>query len=244
MKKQDTSTIKVSILSDLTFAWSIIPDCIIKDIATIKKKIIEIFESIKETMKIENLLIINRLLNKENVSNLFSEIITYDYIINFINEFNKTIDTKTEKKLKDNLILILKSKIIIKLIDFYEKTDKYNKDNEEKQLEEERKKMKDIIEDEDIIDSFLQFNLHCQIEDLIQKDFTEIYFDTKIELINSIKNGKKIETLDFKKIYNNNKEFLLPDNIIALIEKKDFVKRIEIVKKEDLFLLNLPKGKK
>jgi hypothetical protein len=94
--------------------------------------------------------------------------------------------------------------------------------------------MKDIIEDEDIIDSFLQFNLHCQIEDLIQKDFTEIYFDTKIELINSIKNGKKIETLDFKKIYNNNKEFLLPDNIIALIEKKDFVKRIEIVKKEDL----------
>ena len=132
------------------------------------------------------------------------------------------------------MILILKSKIIIKLIDFYEKTDKYNKDNEEKQLEEERKKMKDIIEDEDIIDSFLQFNLHCQIEDLIQKDFTEIYFDTKIELINSIKNGKKIETLDFKKIYNNNKEFLLPDNIIALIEKKDFVKRIEILKKEDL----------
>ena len=239
MKKKDTSTIKVSILNNLFFFWSKFPDCINKGIATIEKKIIQTFESIKETIEIDNLLIINCLLNKENVSNLFSEIITYDYIIKFINKVNETIDIKTKKKLKDNLILILESKIIIKLIDIYEKTDKYNKDNEEKQLEEERKKMKDIFENEDIIDSFLQPNLHCQIEDLIEKYFTEIYFDIISELINSKKNGKNvfeeiIEKSDLKIISNNNKELLLPDNIIALIEKKDFVKRIEIVKKEDL----------
>ena len=241
MKRKDTSTTKVSILNDLLFVRSIIPDCIIKDIATFEKKIIEIFESVKETIKIDNLLMINCLLNKEYVSNLISNIITYDYIIKFINQVNRTIDTNNEKKLKDYLILILESKIVIKLIDFYKKTDKYNKDIEEKQLEEERKKMKGIIieKEKDIIDSFLQFDLHCQIEDLIQKDFTEICFNIIIEIINSKKNGKnimeeKFEKLGFKKIYKNNKEFLVPDNIIALIERKYLFQGIAIIKKKDL----------
>ena len=270
MQQENYNMFKVFLLKNLSFFKLFLDCINIRDQNTIinNLKNIEYFEYKESKINLAKLFLLNLLLDE--YSFVIVEIIKNDYIkemIKFIKKIddknknsqktlfigcddknNHEINENDEKdeRIIDHLGLVLCAKTIIRLIDFYiKKTDKHNKDkekecneDEEKKLVEEKGKMKTIIKEN--VSIFSDYDLGYELENIIEKSFSEIY----IELINNIIIKIKSNRKEYK--YENliGKLDLETINIIELIQNEktnflfkkinDNIQKYEIITKEDL----------
>lgn len=157
-------------------------------------------------------------------------IINYIYSINFLKKLNEI--QKIEKK---GIKKIFISKIIINLIENYEKMDDLDNNNYINELDKYNNDNLKTIHDN--IDLLKQFNLNEK--DILTKNIDELY---SIIINNLIINQKLdeseftkdiIEQLDLKSI---NITKIIFDGLVKILNKeKDYIKKYSILEYEDLF---------
>jgi len=193
-----------------------------------EEKMININSNFIDNNKIANYFYLS-LLIRDNL-----DIINYNFSIDLIKKF------KEKNKNNFNLITnIIKSKIILELIEYYKQTDNYEEE------EEEEKELKKIYAGNvSIITNNIKilenFNLFYSLKDIKEKKIDSIYIDIIISLIKQDKfsdyeNTKQIlEQLDFeniditktmfdelKKLFDSNEDYIQNYNIVTFDDLKN-----------------------
>ena len=182
--------------------------------------------------------------NIEKLSNYFYldllildnlDIINYTYTKDFILKIDKHL-----REMKAKIVIFILSKIIIDLINNYKGSDNYNEIEEKNELLNIENNKKGIIKNN--INILKDLNININENDIYTKKIDDLYIEIVIGLIKESKfenyeyTYKIMKELDILSI--DITKYMFDKLKQILDDKKDYIKKYEILKIDDLFNIN------
>ena len=183
--------------------------------------------------------------NIEKLSNYFYldllildnlDIINYTYTKDFILKIDKHL-----REMKAKIVIFILSKIIIDLINNYKGSDNYNEIEEKNELLNIENNKKGIIKNN--INILKDLNININENDIYTKKIDDLYIEIVIGLIKESKfenyeyTYKIMKELDILSI--DITKYMFDKLKQILDDKKDYIKKYEILKIDDLFNINI-----